>query len=94
MKRKIIRIHKKDSAFVYAILESLEGMVSYSTVEPSTDSNSSCKAGSLTRDLELHIPFDFLDEVDEVLEGMRKKFPVLEISILNENNGSKFDKKD
>ena len=69
MIRKIIRVARSDSAFVYAILESLEGMASYSTV------------GDLDRgyrQIELHVSKGFAPEVDAALEGLRKRIPILE----------------
>jgi hypothetical protein len=59
---KTIRVKKEDSAFVYFILESYEGIASYSTLdfEPS----------SAHRDLELRIPPDFLGEVEELLKQL------------------------
>lgn len=72
MIRKIIRVHRRDSAFVYAILESLEGMTSFSTL-PDTP-------GQDFRELELHISPGYVDEVEKVLEGLRKKFPVVELN--------------
>lgn len=57
--RKTIRVRKEDSAFVYFILESYEGITSYSTLE--------FKPGDPHRDLELRIPPDFLAEVEELL---------------------------
>lgn len=71
MIRKIIRVHRKDSAFVYAILESLEGMTSFSTLPD--------HPGQDYRELELSIAPGFATEVEEVLNGLRKKFPILEI---------------
>lgn len=61
IKRKI-RVKKEDSAFVYFILESHEGIVSYSTLD--------FEKGDLYRDLELRIPPDFIDEVEKVLEQL------------------------
>jgi hypothetical protein len=57
--KKIIRVKKEDSAFVYFILESYEGITSYSTLD--------FKTGDLFRDLELRIPPDFLNEVEDLL---------------------------
>ena len=68
---KTIRVHRRDSAFVYAILESLEGMASYSTLDNAPGHN--------YRDLALSIPEGFVEEIEVVLEGFRKKFPVLEL---------------
>ncbi len=69
---KKIRLHKKDSAFAYAIFESLEGMLAFSTItNPS--------AGSLYRDLELLIPESFLSDVEAILVGLQKKITILEL---------------
>ena len=57
-----IRVKKEESAFVYFILESYEGIVSYSTLD--------YQVGDLHRDLELRIPPDFLDETREVLKSL------------------------
>lgn len=69
MIRKKIRIHKKDSAFVYAILESLEGMVSFSTLPN--------ELGEMHRDLDLQVAPDFENDVEFVLESFRKKFSLI-----------------
>lgn len=71
MIKKIIRVHRRDSAFVYAILESLEGMTSFSTLPDAPGQN--------YRDLELHIAPGFAEGVEKVLDGLRKKFPVVEL---------------
>ena len=60
--RKRIRVRREDSAFVYNILESHEGITAYSTLPHQT--------GELHRDLELFIPPDFLEEVKEVLKSL------------------------
>lgn len=60
--RKKIRVKKEDSAFVYFILESYEGITSYSTLD--------FKQGDPHRDLELRIPPDFVGEVDELLQTL------------------------
>lgn len=72
MIKKKIRVHRRDSAFTYAILESLEGMASYSTLPDN-------EPGQSFRDLALCIPEAFEREIQDVLEGLRKKFPVLEL---------------
>jgi hypothetical protein len=71
MIRMVIRVHRKNSAFVYSILESLEGMASFSTINE--------EPGVEHRELELHIPKEFVDDVTAVIDGMRKKFPIIEI---------------
>ena len=57
--RRRIRVRKEDSAFVYNVLESYEGIAAYSTLAH--------RQGDLHRDLELFIPPDFMTEVDRVL---------------------------
>ncbi len=60
--RKVIRVRKEDSAFVYFILEASEGITSYSTLEH--------RPGDAYRDLELRTPVDFAEEVDELLQRL------------------------
>jgi len=60
--KKIIRVRKEDSAYVYFILESYEGITSYSTLDH--------RSGALYRDLELSIPPDFLSETEALLERL------------------------
>jgi hypothetical protein len=57
-----IRVKKEDSVFVYFILESHEGLTSYSTLD--------YPVGALYRDLELRMSPDFVTEVDEVLQSL------------------------
>jgi hypothetical protein len=59
---RTIRVRKEDSAFVYFILESYEGITSYSTLHH--------KVGDASRDLELRIAPDFLNEVNELLTSL------------------------
>lgn len=60
--RRRIRVTKEDSAFVYCILESYEGITSYSTLQH--------KDGDPHRDLELMVPVDFRDEVEDLLKHL------------------------
>jgi hypothetical protein len=60
--KKVIRVKKEDSAYVYFILESYEGITSYSTLD--------FKTGDLYRDLELRIPPDFEEEVEILLKSL------------------------
>lgn len=60
--KKVIRVRKEDSAFLYFILESYEGITSYTTLD--------CKAGDAHRDLELRIPPDFVNEVEDLLRRL------------------------
>jgi hypothetical protein len=59
---KRIRVKKEDSAFVYSILESYEGIASYSTVD--------YKAGDTHRDLELSVPLAFEEDVNRLLSQL------------------------
>lgn len=59
---KKIRVRKEDSAFVYNILESYEGITSYSTLD--------FNPGDAYRDLELRIAPDFEQEVVAVLKTL------------------------
>ena len=60
---RTIRVRKEDSAFVYFMLESNEGIASYSTLAH--------RPGDAFRDLELRIPPDFVGEVDRLLALLR-----------------------
>jgi hypothetical protein len=57
-----IRVKKEDSAFVYCILESHEGIASYSTLDS--------KTGDAHRDLELTVPEGSREEVDRILKEL------------------------
>lgn len=71
MLTKTIRVHRRDSAFVYAILESLEGMASFSTLPDDKTQN--------YRDISLSISREFVQELDIVLSGLRKRITVIEL---------------
>ena len=60
--RKRIRVRKQDTAFIYFILESYEGIASYSTLDS--------QPGDAHRDLELIIPTDFEAEVASLLKDL------------------------
>lgn len=60
--QKRIRVRKEDSAYLYALLESYEGVASYSTLPHQT--------GDLFRDLELSIPSAFVTQVEELLQSL------------------------
>lgn len=68
---RTIRVRKEDSAFVYFMFESYEGIASYSTLDH--------KPGDAHRDLELRIPPDFIEEVDRLLTKLRGEFDVIEL---------------
>lgn len=59
---KKIRVRKEDSAYVYFILESYEGVTSYTTLASTT--------GDAHRDLELRYTPDFKDDVEDILRGL------------------------
>lgn len=61
-KRRVIRVRKEDSAFIYCVLEANEGIASYSTLPH--------QVGEAHRDLELWIPDGFASEVDELLKDL------------------------
>lgn len=63
--RKVIRVSKSNSAYVYAILESLEGMTMYSTLDGRVEDRF-C-------DLELLIAPDFVKEVTELIQIWKEK---------------------
>ena len=69
--RQVIRISKRDSAWLYHILEAQEGIVSYSTLLSSEAVPPLSPAGESTCDLELTIPAGFLTQVEELLEQLR-----------------------
>ncbi len=58
--RKNIRVRKEDSAYVYCILESYEGMTCYSTLD--------YQVGDRFRDLELRFTADFAKQVETVIQ--------------------------
>lgn len=58
--RKVIRVSKKDSAFIYSILESYEGLTAYSTL----DTPKECSY----RDIELLMTLDFVTDVENLMK--------------------------
>ncbi len=60
-----IRVRKDQQAYVYNILESHEGVASYSTLDH--------KPGDGHRDLLLSIPVAFLSEVEELLTRLSRE---------------------
>lgn len=59
---EIWRVKKEDSAFVYFILESMEGVASYSTLLH--------HEGDRHRDIEVRVPGDLQTEFQEVKEAL------------------------
>ena len=66
--KKIIRVHKKDSAFTYFILESNEGLCFYSTLQSSLNAP--------YRDIEMIGSSDFLEEINHLLKQLHEKYPI------------------
>ena len=65
-----IRTHKRDSAFVYAILEAQEGLVAYTTLPHAHHSQ--------TRELELLVPESALSDLDTVLKSLGVMVEILD----------------
>lgn len=59
---RIVRVKKSESAFVYAIFESYEGVLSYSTLDGDVHAG--------FRDLELSIPQSRAEEAQRLLDGL------------------------
>jgi hypothetical protein len=57
-----VRMRKEDSAFVYAVFESHEGVLSYTTLGH--------EAGSLHRDLQLSIPATMARDAQRILQSL------------------------
>lgn len=55
-----IRVRSEDSAYVYSLFESYEGIASYSTLDH--------KPGDPHRDMELSIPLGYQKEVEALLK--------------------------
>jgi hypothetical protein len=67
-----IRTHKRDSAFVYAVLEAQEGLVAYTTLPHQHHAQ--------TRELELLVPESSLSELEAVLKSLGSMVERLESS--------------
>jgi hypothetical protein len=61
--RKVLRVKKEDSAFVYTVFEASEGLGSYSTLPH--------QLGDAHRDLELRIPITLLAEAQLMLDSIQ-----------------------
>lgn len=64
----ILRVKKQDSAFLYQLLESYEGLASFSTVTEQKDLP--------YRDIELHIAPDLAAEVEAMVARLEKDIPL------------------
>jgi hypothetical protein len=65
-----IRTHKRDSAFVYAVLEAQEGLVAYTTLPHVHHAQ--------TRELQLLVPESSLPDLKEVLKSLGTMVEVLD----------------
>ena len=65
-----IRTHKRDSAFVYAVLEAQEGLVAYTTLPHQHHAQ--------TRELELLVPESSISDLDAVLKSLGPMVEVLD----------------
>lgn len=81
--KKVIRVKKQDSAYLYSILESYDGLVNFSTLdkydtdiansihvsaEPQTEKTPELRN---YRDIELRFTSDFIEEMQELLVELR-----------------------
>jgi hypothetical protein len=68
----VLRVPKQDSAYLYQLLESYEGLANFSTV--STDRELPY------RDIALHIAPDFRAEVEALVERLSRELEITRIS--------------
>ncbi|RZA05325.1 MAG: DUF4911 domain-containing protein [Proteobacteria bacterium] len=64
----ILRVKKEDSAYVYQVVESYEGISNYSTLGE--------VKGSPYRDVILHIAPDLRHHVEKLVEALKKEIPL------------------
>lgn len=64
----VVRVNKRDSAYLYQILESYEGLANYSTVTIGKDQP--------FRDIALHVAPDLLPEVEALLRRLAAEIPL------------------
>jgi len=63
-----IRVRKQDSAYLYQILESYEGLTNYSTVSAAKE--------LLYRDIVLHVTPELRPEVEKLIERLSREIPI------------------
>lgn len=64
----VLRVRKEDSAYLYQVLESYEGLSNYSTLpEPN---------GVPTRDIVLHLAPDLRQQVEILVGHLKKEIPL------------------
>ncbi len=64
----VIRVRKEDSAYLYQILESYEGLANYSTL--------TVEKALPHRDILLHLAPDLVPEVERLLERLAREIPI------------------
>lgn len=64
----VVRVRKQDSAYLYQVLESYEGLANYSTLTAGKDLP--------YRDIALHIAPDLKAELEALLERLAGEFPL------------------
>jgi hypothetical protein len=64
----VIRVRKQDTAYVYQVLESYEGLTNYSTLP--------AEKGTPYRDVILHIAPDLRREVEALIERLGTEIPI------------------
>ena len=67
----VIRVRKQDSAYLYQILESYEGLANYSTLP--------FEKGDSHRNIALHLAPDALPEIKALLERLKMEISLLEL---------------
>lgn len=64
----VIRIKKEDSAYVYRVLESYEGLTNFSTVDG--------EFSTPFRDIQLHMAPDLVAEVKILIKNLSEEIPL------------------
>lgn len=64
----ILRVKKEDSAYVYQVIESYEGITNHSTLGE--------EKGTPHRDVILHIAPDLRHHVERMVEELKKEIPL------------------
>tara|TARA_Y100000590_G_scaffold470525_1_gene666030 strand:- start:6114 stop:6347 length:234 start_codon:yes stop_codon:yes gene_type:complete len=68
---KKIRVVAKEAAFIYGVFEANEGVTAYTTLPH--------QAGALYRDIELTIPPDQIEELNEILKELSQSIEIIEL---------------